>query len=252
MTMLKLGAALAPVLPAKIKEVGPSKAIAGPEEPLYDTPDAAAIAAGNRFNRRSTQINAEAVGGIVKTPEGKYRIVGGMRPRRGTGGQKVAIRWRDGEELVGYWHTHGAAGAGRHVFSPADTKLADERGRPIYLADPNGDVKVYRPGTTPKLPRREAAKLKLGFVRGTSLGEAVVDPQTGQPARVVSYEDPELREKDLARQDNEFNFRYRRKGGPRSDIVLRDEAPYKRPVTEVPADPDFVGPPGPGARFVRR
>lgn len=93
---------------------------------------------------RSLAEDVEFVGAVLRRDDGQFAFTQG----RGLPGQdQVTFRIRRPEdaEIVGLWHTHGAHGPARAVFSPTDAELVRQTGLPFYLITPEGEVRVLRP-----------------------------------------------------------------------------------------------------------
>ena len=79
------------------------------------------------------------------------------------------------DSVVALWHTHGDASPLHQYFSRLDTRLVREHGKPLYLADFTGQLKVFSPGDR-TLNRIAAERLglpaKWGYARGTVVGSA--------------------------------------------------------------------------------
>ena len=58
---------------------------------------------------------------------------------------EVSLRFTPlrGEVFVALWHTHGARGLHRELFSPTDTALVKRMRVPFYLTDPKGVLRVF-------------------------------------------------------------------------------------------------------------
>lgn len=86
----------------------------------------------------------EYVGGIFQHADGSF----GFSYGRGHSGQdqvRFRVQVHAGTEIVGFWHTHGAHGPGRTLFSPVDAELVRQTGLPFYLITPAGEIRVLRP-----------------------------------------------------------------------------------------------------------
>lgn len=104
----------------------------------------AVIAATNRYNPQSIREDREYIGSILQI-NGRYFYT----VDQGVSGQdKITIRIRipKGTKIVAFWHTHGAAGWDRQYFSDEDIELVKTHGKPFYLADYTGQLKVLLPG----------------------------------------------------------------------------------------------------------
>ncbi|MFK8020993.1 MAG: DUF4329 domain-containing protein [Pseudomonadales bacterium] len=110
---------------------------------VFDSEIGSVSAAMSRFNPHSIESNREYIGAIVEI-QGKFRYL----VARGLPNQdKVSVHLPvpKNAEIVAFWHTHGAAGPHRHLFSAVDTRLVRSSGKPFYMADAKGDVRVYKP-----------------------------------------------------------------------------------------------------------
>jgi hypothetical protein len=92
----------------------------------------------------SSELDAEFVGAVLRTPDCDYAFTQGQGPR---GQKRVSFRVRRpaDRDLVGFWHTHGAHGPAQSVFSPTDAKLVRKTGLPFYLIAPDGEIRVLKP-----------------------------------------------------------------------------------------------------------
>ena len=115
-----------------------------------------------QFLDASIERDTEFVGAVLQRPDGSYEFTQGHgRP----GQDRVTFRiQRPGNtEVVGLWHTHGAHGPTRAVFSPTDAELVRQTGLPFYLITPEGEVRVLRPEHVQK--RFRGARLKGSMAR---------------------------------------------------------------------------------------
>lgn len=103
-----------------------------------------AVYAARRFLAASAATDREYVGAVLCDGAGRCFLTVGIGP---PSGDRVtfAIRHGGGRRVVALWHTHGAAGPARELFSPADRELARAVGLPFYLLTPTGEVRVLRP-----------------------------------------------------------------------------------------------------------
>lgn len=98
----------------------------------------------DQFLDASIREDAEYVGAVLRDPAGSITFTQG----NGEPGQdRVTFRIQrpSDTELVGLWHTHGAHGPTRAVFSPTDAALVRQTGLPFYLITPQGEIRVLRP-----------------------------------------------------------------------------------------------------------
>lgn len=186
---------LAPVIAAGELEAGES-VLFGPRGAV--TPDTAigfadqleaVLAAVNRFNPRSIRDDREFLGAIlVRAGSYFYSAAAGEAGRDRI---TARIRFPESFDIVAFWHTHGAHGEHRHLFSALDTHLANSQGRPFYLADHTGALKVFSPGDR-ILSAFQAGKLglppRIGFAAGRTVFHA-----DGTAARVRTADEAETR-----------------------------------------------------------
>ncbi len=109
----------------------------------------------------------EYMGGILQQDGAFSYSVG--KGKRGQDKITVRIKIPLGARLVALWHTHGAQHWSRKYFSGVDTDLVERLHLPLYLADPAGDLYVFRPGD-PTLSRRQSVRLGLGWEAGYARG----------------------------------------------------------------------------------
>ncbi len=106
-------------------------------------------AAVKRFNPYSVREDREYLGAVIKLGSPADELAYRYLVARGKPGQnRVSIHLPIPEraEIVAFWHTHGAHGPNRHLFSGSDTALVRKTGKPFYMADANGNLRVFRPG----------------------------------------------------------------------------------------------------------
>ena len=119
--------------------------------------------------------------GVIFEEDGlfRYTVASGTR-----GADRISIRvpLSDWENTVAFWHTHGRERQRYRYFSDTDTKLVKRFGKPFYLADFTGILKVFRPGDEKMNPNR-AKKLGLPRKKGYALG-TVVRNEFNQSIRV--------------------------------------------------------------------
>jgi hypothetical protein len=111
----------------------------------FHTPDAAAIAASNRYNPDSIEKNREHVGGIVRCNRSEYFYTHG-RGESGVVPVQFSVAYPKSCKLHSFWHTHGGSFEDRKFFSPADTHTANSADKPFFMSDYQGNLRVYRPG----------------------------------------------------------------------------------------------------------
>ena len=163
---------------------GPARA-AETSDPAFATELAAVIAATSAANPLSVREDREYVGAILRRGDDYlYTTVPGQ-----AGADRIRARLPvpAGCELVAIWHTHGAAGSTRHLFSRFDGDLVVATGRPLYLADATGALRVLKPGA-PRLPARAARALGLPAAGGFAAGETLRGPE-GEPVHIPTRAD---------------------------------------------------------------
>lgn len=180
--VLILGAlgALAPAVAAPV-------AASRPSEVAFATELEAVVAASGAVNARSIREDREFLGAVLRRGNDfHYSVVPG---RAGADRIRARLAVPDGFELVALWHTHGAAAHERQYFSLVDADLVASTGKPLYLADYTGALRVLKPGA-PRLSASAARQLGLpgrpGYARGEQLrrldGELVHIPTRTEPA----------------------------------------------------------------------
>ncbi|MFK7734284.1 MAG: DUF4329 domain-containing protein [Pseudomonadales bacterium] len=133
-------------------------------------------AAVNRFNPYSVREDREYLGAVVElrapADEPAYRYLV-ARGRPGQDRVSIQLPIPKGAEIVAFWHTHGAHGPNRHLFSGSDTSLVRKTGKPFYMADAKGNLRVFRPGQR-LLSAGLQHRLGLSAGRGYAEGELLV------------------------------------------------------------------------------
>lgn len=151
----------------------------------------AVIAASAAVNARSIREDREFLGAVLRRGgDFHYSVVPGH-----AGADRIRARLAvpAGFELVALWHTHGAAAPERRYFSRVDADLVASTGKPLYLADYTGALRVLKPGA-PRLSATAARQLGLprrpGYAAGEQLrrldGELVHIPTRTEPARAAA------------------------------------------------------------------
>lgn len=144
----------------------------GEHKESFNSELAAVRAAADRFNPLSIELDAEFIGAILER-EGQY-FFSAQQGHRGHDRISLHLRYPANYTLVAFWHTHGAAANERVYFSDFDTRVAKQTGKPFYLADHSGELKVFRPGD-PTLSAGKARRLGLPRQSGFAEGEVVQD-----------------------------------------------------------------------------
>lgn len=136
-------------------------------------------AAVMRFNPYSVQEDREYLGAVVKlgNPAGEaaYRYLV-ARGKPGQNRVRIQLPIPKRAEIVAFWHTHGAHGPNRHLFSGSDTTLVRKTGKPFYMADAEGNLRVFRPGQrllSAGLRQRLGLPAGRGYAEGELLAIAI-------------------------------------------------------------------------------
>lgn len=146
----------------------------------------AVLDAINTHNATSVAEDREFLGAVYRIDaddDTRYSYTQGA----GIAGQdRITVRFQIPvcSTVVAFWHTHGADHWSRRYFSVSDITLADDWQVPIYLATPDGQLRVYSPGDR-TFSLQEARRRGLGNQRGAAIGHLVRD-QGGNPLRVAS------------------------------------------------------------------
>ncbi len=101
---------------------------------------AALDALSRSYHRRSIRENREYVAAILED-NGVYRVTV-QAGRSGRNRVRMKLRRKKSQTLVAVWHTHGAPGRRREVFSATDSRTVTTTGVPMYLTTPLGKLKV--------------------------------------------------------------------------------------------------------------
>lgn len=134
----------------------------------------AATAASNIYNPLSIREDREYMGAIYKADEGfRFTVTPG---RKKLGRVQISLPKDNFDDVVAFWHTHGGANPRHRYFSDTDTETVSKFGRPLYLADYTGYLKVFEPGDATISPFN-AQRLGLSAVRGYATGTLVKDNQ---------------------------------------------------------------------------
>lgn len=152
------------------------RAIPGTER-LYDSELEAVRAATNLYNPISIRDDREFMGTIYKS--GQYYGFTVSAGEIGANRIAIEIPVQQWDSVVALWHTHGNASPLKQFFSRLDTRLVEQFGKPLYLADYTGSLKVFRPGDRP-LSGFAAQRYGLPEKRGYALGEVVHDEEAQQ------------------------------------------------------------------------
>ncbi len=132
----------------------------------------AVLGASRHYNPQSIREDREFMGAIFQQNiNGESRFgytIGSGDPHR----DRITVRFRlpQGSKMVAIWHTHGSAHWSRRYFSSTDTRLAETIGLPVYLANGQGELRVFEPGER-RLSHMQARRLGLGDQAGSAKGE---------------------------------------------------------------------------------
>jgi hypothetical protein len=168
----------------------PARADGGeaPSGPAFGTELAAVVAATSAVNARSVREDREFLGAVLRRgPDYHYSVVAGQ-----PGADRIRARLvvPAGFEVMAFWHTHGAAAPERRFFSGVDVALVEGSGKPLYLADGTGALRVLRPGA-PRLSGPAARRLGLPGRPGFAAGEELRGPE-GDPVHIPTRDDAVL------------------------------------------------------------
>ncbi len=129
-------------------------------------------AMASMYLARSQRADREYVGGVLHDGAGRYwATVGAGCPGQDT--VTFAVNVPVGDRLVGFWHTHGAAGQFREFFSPDDVALVRGTGAAFYLITARGELRVLRPEDLPAEGSRMRTRRLDGAPPGASAGRLV-------------------------------------------------------------------------------
>ncbi len=139
---------------------------------LFATELEAVKAASDIYNPLSIREDREYMGTIFESA-GKFGYTVSASARR-EDRWSLSIAAMDWDRIRAFWHTHGNASPQHRYFSDSDTRSVQKFGKPLYLADYTGYLKVYRSAGKTLSPYA-AAKLSLPMKNGFAVGEFVRD-----------------------------------------------------------------------------
>ena len=151
----------------------------------YLTETEAVTAASELYNPKSVEQDREFIGAVLKNKQTGLFTFNVYPGKRGQDQVNANIQYSSRFELVAIWHTHGAKHYSRKYFSREDVSLSKQLNKPMYLADPYGNLRVVLPNSR-TLTSIAANRLGLGFQGGFSKGEIVKSETTGKPIKVAS------------------------------------------------------------------
>ena len=151
----------------------PSHLAANTRSSSFNDVDSAVKAAADIYNPISIREDREYMGVIYKVGTNYYFSVYAAQP--GSDSFRFSLPLDSWDMVVALWHTHGARKVHHQYFSDTDTSMVNRYGKPFYLADHTGVLKVYEKGGS---TMRKYAALKLGLPakRGYARGKKVRDP----------------------------------------------------------------------------
>ena len=158
--------------PAKV--VNADNSIQTAVGPAFPSELAAIKAAADIYNPVSIREDREFIGVILQFGKKYYFTV--SAGEAGSDTASIRVSKQSWDYVVSFWHTHGRAAHHHAYFSEVDTALVNEQGKPFYLADHTGILKVYQPGGR-KLRRNIAASLGLPRRNGFAVGQTVRDTE---------------------------------------------------------------------------
>ncbi len=121
---------------------------------------------------RSVREDREFIAALYATDNGIMVRIADGEPRAGKA--TIGIPRHKLDDLIAFWHTHGAPGPGRNLFSPQDTAIAHHFGVPFYLSDPGGVIRVYRPdGEPPRGRPRLSGGSRFRAPAGSAAGDYI-------------------------------------------------------------------------------
>ena len=87
----------------------------------------------------SSRDNAEHVGAILQSEDGRFMVTHGQA-NPGQESVTFSIRRPPSLKIVALWHTHGARGRNTQRFSIEDGNTVRDTGLPFYLIEPRGRI----------------------------------------------------------------------------------------------------------------
>ncbi|MFN3164767.1 MAG: DUF4329 domain-containing protein [Pseudohongiellaceae bacterium] len=161
----------------------PRSALAIPHaQSQYGSELEAVKAATDLYNPISIRQDREFMGTIYRS--GRYFRYSVFANARGVDRFNFSVPVEQRDTLVAFWHTHGDASPLHRYFSQFDTRMVRQLGKPLYLADFTGVLKVFRPGSR-VLSGFAAGRYGLPRSRGYALGE-VVENKDAEPVDIAT------------------------------------------------------------------
>ncbi len=110
------------------------------ESQAFPCIEAAVYVLSIRYHQRSIREDREYIAAILEE-NCVYRVtVQAGSPGKDEVSMKISLN--KSQALVALWHTHGAPGPRRELYSATDSKTVRTTGLPFYLTTPRGKVKV--------------------------------------------------------------------------------------------------------------
>ncbi len=112
------------------------------------------------YHQRSIREDREFMAAILEE-NGVYRVTV-QAGRRGKDKVRMEIPLKKSQTLVALWHTHGAPGLRRELYSATDSRTVTTTGVPFYLSTSLGKLKVLG-------ERENGCVVTPGWHRGTTI-----------------------------------------------------------------------------------
>jgi len=110
------------------------------ESQAFPCIEAAVYVLSIRYHQRSIREDREYIAAILEE-NCVYRVtVQAGSPGKDEVSMKISLK--KSQALVALWHTHGAPGPRRELYSATDSKMVRTTGLPFYLTTPRGKIKV--------------------------------------------------------------------------------------------------------------
>lgn len=140
----------------------------------YESVIDAVVEATNRYNPDSIAHNREHVGGVLGCNDGRVLFTHGVgRPDQVP--VSFSVPQTSNCRLEALWHTHGARDDFKTMFSAADTNSSNALGRPIYMADHTGALRVFEPGSKTSGRQQRNRRSIVRLDEGVAAGKIVKD-----------------------------------------------------------------------------
>ena len=145
-----------------LSSLSASPAIALNSQLLFESELEAVRAASDHYNPLSIYEDREYMGTIYRSGGSYGYTVSAGRARSNR--IDISVPVTDWDNVVAFWHTHGDDAPNHRYFSDADTSMVNQFGKPFYLADYTGFLKVFSQGSN-TLSSLAAAKLAAAHER---------------------------------------------------------------------------------------